>query len=124
MFKIYFYQDQRGDSPVRDFLKELTKKSRSKVTRYIELLQREGPNLLRPYADHVSGKIRELRVKVLEGNIRIFYFFFEESTIILLHVFKKKTQELPEREIEQAHRNMQDFLEQYRNGEIILQEKN
>ena len=53
-----------------------------------------------------------------DGNVRIFYFFFIERNIILLHGFKKKTQELPEREINQAERNMNDIIERHHNGEI------
>jgi len=118
MYSVYFYQSRRGDCPVREFLGELNKKSRAKVARYIEALKLHGPYLLRPYADHVRGKIRELRIKVADGNVRIFYFFFMEQRVILCHVFRKKTQELPEREIEQAERNMRDFIEQYEQGEV------
>ena len=120
MYTIYFYVDKRGDAAVRDFVKELNKKSRAKVGRYIELLEKTGPDLIRPYADHVRDKIRELRVRVADGNVRIFYFFFVEKKIILLHAFKKKTQELPEKEIEQAERNMGDFLTRYKQGEFSL----
>lgn len=88
--------------------------------RYIELLEKEGPDLLRPYADSVKEKIRELRVKISSGNIRIFYFFFIEKNIILLHVFKKKTQKLPEAEIEHAKKNMIDFISRYKEGEFEL----
>jgi len=120
MYKIKFYPTQKGDYPVKDFIQELDKKSRAKIWRYIALLEEHGPNLLRPYADHVRGKIKELRIKIPAGNVRIFYFFFLEGNIVLLHVFKKKTAELPEREIEQAEKNMEDFILRYRQGEFEL----
>lgn len=120
MYSIYFYVDRRGNAVVRDFVRELNKKSRAKIGRYIELLEQHGHDLIRPYADHVRGKIRELRVRVAGGNVRIFYFFFIEKKIILLHAFKKKTEGLPEREIEEAERNMEDFLTRYSQGEFSL----
>ena len=120
MYSIHFYIDDRGDVPVRDFIKDFNKKSRAKIGRYIDLLEEYGPDLPRPYADQVRDKIRELRVRTTDGNVRIFYFFFIEKSIILVHAFKKKTQDLPEREIEQADRNMLSFLDQYRQGKIIL----
>ena len=113
MYSVDFYKDRRGDYPVKNFIEELNKKSQAKIFRSIALLKQHGHTLLRPYADHVRDKIKELRVQVYDGNIRIFYFFFIEHRIILLHAFKKKTQELPEREIEQAERNLKDFFEQY-----------
>ncbi len=118
MYSVYFYKDGRGNYPVQELIKELNKKSQAKIAQYIELLKEHGPNLLRPYADQVKDKILELRIKTTDGNVRVFYFFFVEHKIILLHAFKKKTQELPEREIEQAKRNMEDFIERYHQGEF------
>ena len=40
----------------------LDKKTRAKAAAYLSLLEEEGPNLKRPYADVVRGKIRELRI--------------------------------------------------------------
>ncbi|MFH1258984.1 MAG: type II toxin-antitoxin system RelE/ParE family toxin [Elusimicrobiota bacterium] len=120
MYKIVFYETRRGDYPTKDFIQELDKKARAKIWRHLDLLAKEGPNLLRPYADHVRGKIKELRIKTGAGNIRIFYFFFIERTIILLHAFKKKTQKLPENEIGHAERNMTDCVSRYEQGEFEL----
>lgn len=123
MYQIFFYRDTRGTYPVHEFIGELNKKSRAGAYRTIRLLLRYGPNLLRPYADHVRGKIRELRIKTADGNIRIFYFFFIEGRIILLHAFKKKSQELPEREIEHAIRCMNDAVQRYEDGEYVFTEE-
>lgn len=120
MYSVHFYIDERGDVPVRDFIKDFNKRSRAKIGRYINLLEQHGPDLPRPYADQVRDKIRELRVRTTDGNIRIFYFFFIERNIILLYAFKKKTQDLPNWEIEQAERNMHNFLDRHRQGKISL----
>jgi phage-related protein len=118
MYDIYYYKDRRGQEPVRELIDSLNKKSQAKVYRYLDLLKQMGPNLLRPYADSVKDKIRELRVRTSDGNIRVFYFFFIEKTVILLHGFKKKTQELPEGEIEKAKNCMMDFIERYNKNEF------
>lgn len=110
MYEVIFYQVSRGNCPVRIFVENLDRKSRAKVYRYLELLEKERPNLLRPYADHAQGKIRELRIRFSTTNVRIFYFFFLKDKIVLLHAFKKKTQQIPDREIEQAEKNMRDWI--------------
>lgn len=75
----------------------------------------EGPNLPRPYADIVRGKIRELRVSFGSNEYRFLYFFFGKR-IIITHGFLKKTDRVPEGEIERAERIMQDFLERNKGG--------
>ncbi|MGR3310306.1 MAG: type II toxin-antitoxin system RelE/ParE family toxin [Candidatus Brocadiales bacterium] len=120
MHTIVLYTTRRGDSPVDDFLDSLDVKARAKVSTFIDLLAHEGYRLFRPYADTVRGKIRELRVPYRTSQYRILYFFFQKDFIVLLHGFAKKTQKVPEREIEQAERNMKDFVNRYRAGEIVL----
>ncbi len=60
MYNLVLYTTDRGDSPVDEFLDGLDKKSRAKVAAHLSLLEEQGPNLKRPYADVVRGKIREL----------------------------------------------------------------
>ena len=116
MHQIVFYTTERGDSPIDEFLDGLDKKSRAKVAAYLSLLEEQGPNLKRPYADLVRGKIRELRIHYSANQYRILYFFQVGDQIILSHAFAKKTQQLKEKDIELAERRMQDWLHRYPSG--------
>lgn len=115
-YKVLFYTTHRGQSPIDEFLNRLDNPKRAKVEAYIALLQEKGPNLHRPYADHVRGKIRELR----PGNIRVLYCFFLKNYILLLLAIKKKVFRLLNRDIKQAERNMNDYIARYEKGEIVL----
>ncbi len=42
------------------------------------------------------------------------YFYFENDTYVLLHMFRKKTQKTPKSEIDRAIKECNDFKE--RNG--------
>lgn len=44
--------------------------------------------------------LHELRLKDRTGQIRIFYFVKRGDAIYILHAIKKKTQELPKKEID------------------------
>jgi phage-related protein len=110
LYQIVFYTTDREDSPIDAFLDKLDKKSRAKVAAYLALLSEQGPNLKRPYADHVRGKIRELRVHYRSDQYRILYFFYLQDRIVLVHAFSKKTQSLKERDIELAERRMEDWI--------------
>ena len=116
MYSLVLYTTERGESPIDEFLDGLDKKSRAKISAHLSLLEEEGPNLRRPYADIVRGKIRELRVHHRSNQYRILYFFYVRDRIVLLHAFFKKTQQLKEKDIELSERRMEDWLRRFPSG--------
>ena len=115
MYNVEFYETQDGKSQIWEFLEELRiKAATSKDARiqhkqaslYIELLQQNGTRLNENITKHLEDGIWELR----PGNNRVFYFFFQDNTFVLLHQFRKKTQKTPKREIEKAKRERDDYL--------------
>ena len=115
MYNVEFYETQDGKSQIWEFLEDLRiKAATSKDARiqhkqaslYIELLQQNGTRLNENITKHLEDGIWELR----PGNNRVFYFFFQDNTFVLLHQFRKKTQKTPKREIEKAKRERDDYL--------------
>ena len=98
------------EAPAFDFMRSLPPKPRAKAERWILQLQRYGPDLPRPYADILRGKIRELRAAYGRLQPR-FLYFFDGKTIVVVSGFLKKTQAVPEEEILRAERRMGDWLE-------------
>ena len=109
MYEVEFYRDHRGKCQVLEFLGRLNIKERAKVAKWIEMLEREGPDLPRPYTDIVKGKIRELRVGFGTNEYRFLYFFYGKR-IIITHGFIKKTDKVSAEEIERADRIKEDFM--------------
>jgi phage-related protein len=109
MYEVFFYEDERGRCQVDEFLDNIRLKERGKVEKWIEKLEREGPNLPRPFADTLRGKIRELRIRFGSNNYRFLYFFYGKA-IIITHGFAKKTSKTPLREIEYSENKMTEFL--------------
>lgn len=120
MFKIHYYKTARGEKVVEEFILSLDPKTQAKISQMIDLLEKIGPELRRPYADIVKGKIRELRVRFAYNQIRLLYSFFFRDNIVFLHGFRKKTDVIPVSEIEQAERNMNDFISRHKRGEIQI----
>ncbi len=115
MRKILFYVTKQGKSPVHDYLAQLagetSKDARIKLNKvhdYIQCLAEYG-HLALPakYGKHLSGQIWELR----PIRDRILFAAIVESQYVLLHVFMKQTQKTPKKEIEQAERELKDFME-------------
>lgn len=72
------------------------------------MLQDNGTHLPDNITKHIEDNIWELR----PGNNRVFYFFFDNNTFVLLHAFRKKTQKTPRKEIERAKSERDDYLAQ------------
>ena len=115
MYTVEFYETRDGQCPVWEFLEDLRIKSASnkdariqhkQVSLYIELLQQNGTRLNDNITKHLENGIWELR----PGNNRVFYFFYENNTFVLLHQFRKKSQKTPKREIEKAKSERIDYL--------------
>ncbi|MFH2118353.1 MAG: type II toxin-antitoxin system RelE/ParE family toxin [Candidatus Paceibacterota bacterium] len=88
------------------FTKSLVEPTKSRVSRYINLLENNGVFLSMPYAKKISGSLYELRIRG-RLEIRLIYAFYGQ-TIWVLHGFIKKTNKTPDKEIRTAQKR---FLE-------------
>jgi len=64
-----------------------------------------------PHAQHLEGKIWELRIDGRPNSYRVLYAAVPGRKFMLLHVFAKKSQKTPPREIDAARRRFADYLE-------------
>ncbi len=99
-WQIRFFQSKRGDSPVLDFIEDQDISTQAKITHAIELLETYGYQLKPPYVKKIHDNLYELRITG-KVAIRIFFTLYKNE-YRLLHIFKKKTQKLPTREIQTA----------------------
>lgn len=120
MYKIVLYEDRRGRSDVREFIKDLRLKSYSnkdarinfnKVVAYIDLLTEYGTRIGEPVVKHLDEKIWELRPL---AN-RILFACDEGDELVLLHQFRKKSNKTPRSEIEKAKREIEDYRRRQKN---------
>ncbi len=115
MYNIEFYETADGFSNVIELLESLRSKAKSvkdariqygQLARYIELLSINGTNLPTDIVKHLGEDIWELR----PGFNRVFFFYYENDTYVLLHHFRKKTQKTPRREIDKAIKEREDYI--------------
>ena len=95
-------------------------KVRAKFFRSQQLLELYGPDLKRPHADMLRDGIRELRVGFGGNTYRALFFFMIRDVIVITHAFIKKTDKVPDGEIDRALRYKQDLEERVRSGEEEL----
>lgn len=108
-YEIEYYVTLGGECPIREALAGMPEKHEAKALKFFQLLEELGPDLPRPYADVVRGKIRELVVDIQHHGYR-FLYFYAGKTIVMTHCFLKKTRRTPPEEIDRAERCMDDWM--------------
>jgi len=114
LFRVNFYRDKKGREPVAEYISDLaeknTKDSRIKLNKirdYIKILCEYGTNIGEPYIKHIEEDLWELRPL----RNRILFVAWKNNTYVLLHVFYKKTQKTPQKEIAIAKKRLIDLKE-------------
>ncbi len=109
-FEIVFYNKPDGTEPAKDFIMSLDDKMQAKVLRTIKMLADNGTNLRKPYSEHLTDGIFEIRAKVGSDISRVLYFFVIGKKVVLTNGFIKKTQKTPKNEIETAKKYRNEYL--------------
>lgn len=74
-WKLLYYEDDKGDSEVFQFIESQKTKNKAKILGWLSMLEEKGPILPRPYADLLRDGIHEIRIKLSGNQVRILYFF-------------------------------------------------
>lgn len=105
-WRVEFYIDARGRSPVEKFLDALSVTERAEALRVLRLLREYGISLGMPHARPIGG-LWELR----PGPNRFFYVAMTGRRFVVLHGYRKRSQAAPQREIDTAQRRWADLLD-------------
>ncbi len=108
-FEIIFYRKINERCPFEEFYQTCNDKEKLEVAACLSVLRKLGHKAKRPLVGYLEDGIYELRIKVLRKQLRILYFFAEQK-IIITHGFVKKTDKVPQSEIEKAKQYRKDFL--------------
>jgi phage-related protein len=114
-WEIEYYQTAGGSVPVAEFVEDLVPQAQAKFIRSLELLEEYGLLLREPWVKNIHGvpKLRELRFTSFGAIYRVFFFPVAGRKLILLHGFKKKSQETPKRELQTAEARMKDYVHRH-----------
>lgn len=100
-WKVEFYQRPNGRRPAKEFLDDLAYDERERMIRQMGRLKRWGPQLRRPDSGYLRDKIHELRAEWQGVQLRILYFRDDEH-FFLTNGLRKKTNRVPESDINRA----------------------
>jgi len=80
----------------------------ARFLRYAERMELYGPDLGMPHTRAMGEGLFELRLKVAEGIVRVFYCTLVGRRIVMLHQFTKKSEKTPRKELEIARTRMKE----------------
>jgi len=110
---VLYYETASGSSPVQEFIDTRKDRDQAKIFSWLNVLEEQGPNLPRPYADLLIDGIHELRIKLRGDQVRVLYYFCYKEFIILSHAFIKNINVVPKSEIKMAQKYRDDFLARF-----------
>jgi phage-related protein len=99
------------DEGVRAELDTLPADIRASFSRIAQLIELAGlERVHEPYVKHLEGPLWEMRMRGKDGIARAAYVTAVGHRVVVVHVFRKKTQKTPRREIELALKRAKEVL--------------
>jgi phage-related protein len=91
-------------------LNALPSDQKAKFTRIADIIKEFGlENVREPYVKHLEKGLWEIRMKGRDGIFRAFYVVAKPKRIVVVRVFKKKTQKTPRKEIKLALKRAEEI---------------
>lgn len=82
---------------------------RTAFDRIVQLISSQGLERVRePYVKHLQGRVWEMRLRGKDGIARAAYVTATGRRVVVVHVFGKKTQKTPRRELQTALRRAKE----------------
>jgi phage-related protein len=107
----YFFQQESGKEPVRDWLKSLTLDEKKAIGADIMSVEFGWP-IGMPTVKSLGGGLWETRTQLKQKEARVIFCIIH-SKLILLHGFIKKTQKTPLKDLEVSLLSLKKLKEIY-----------
>ena len=94
----------------KELYDSLPQKGKDKVDRVLVLMQSDNKMPAR-FIKHLKDGIFELRISVIDKELRFLFFYDGNQLVIIVNCFVKKTRKTPRRAIENAFRLRKEYYE-------------
>lgn len=109
MYKVLFYEEKNGRRPIKEFLNSVQKPLRDKIGRQIKYLEVYGVSIENPSLKKISGTpLWEARI-LGKDSVRIVCIAVVNKKVVILHIFKKKTNRTFDRDLKLAMKRYKDL---------------
>ncbi|MBU1070962.1 type II toxin-antitoxin system RelE/ParE family toxin [Patescibacteria group bacterium] len=105
-YQVFYFQTGNTNSIIK-FLTKLPQTTQAKIRNTIRLIKKFGPLTGPPHIKFLKTHKPLFEIRILGTNSIRLIAFQESKKIILLHIFKKKAQSIPFRELKTALKRFQ-----------------
>ena len=109
VWHVQFHRTDHGRCPAFDFISSLPAENQKRLRERLGMVEQHGPRY-DEFSDQLTEDIWELRFRVRDGIVRLFYFYQPNHTIIITHGVCKKYQKTKPADIRLATRYMNEYL--------------
>jgi phage-related protein len=102
-WKINYYSDS-----VKEDVRALHKSIKAKYEAILDKIEVFGPDLGLPFTRAMGKGLFEIRAKGHAGIARGMFCTISKNTVVILHVFVKKTESTPKKELELTRKRMKE----------------
>lgn len=98
---VRYHKSSSGKIFVKDYISLLDEKTQYEIYVFLQKFENDERFRQSPYCKKIVKNIFEIRIKI-KDSYRILYGSLFKDTVILLHIFKKKSNKIPKKELELA----------------------
>lgn len=101
------YSTARGVHPVAEYVEELSRNAQAVIAAAFADVAERGFKARGVTLRQIEGKLREIRI----GPHRVFYVRLGDEEMVLLHAYRKQSQQAPTKHLAIARRRMLKVLQ-------------
>ena len=98
---IYYHKSNSGREIIYNYMESLDEDTEDKINASLRKFRDDYRFRQEPYCKKITKDIFEIRVKA-KDCYRILYAFLYKDTVVLLHIFKKKTNKIFRKDLKLA----------------------
>ena len=98
---IYYHKSNSGKIFVKDYIDSLDEKGKYEIYSFLQKFKEDYRFRKIPYCKKINKDIFEIRIKI-KDCYRMLYAFLYKDVVVLLHIFKKKTNKIPKKDLDLA----------------------
>jgi len=98
---IYYHRSSAGNEVIKNYIRSLDEETQDAVYAFLRKFRDDSRFRQVPYSKKIHKDIFEIRIKVRD-HFRILYAFIGKDGVILLYIFKKKTNKISQTDLKLA----------------------